>query len=102
MIKIIKGWIPTTVLATTLLFGSVVAKADGVITGGLTSNDPCTVDQKADSGVITGGLKGVITGGLTGVITGGFTGVITGGFTGILISDVKDTAPVNCGIIITD
>jgi hypothetical protein len=99
--KTLKGWIPTTVLAATLLFGSVTAHAgDGVITGGYASTtDPCTVDQKLDTGVITGGLKGVITGGLTGVITGGFTGVITGGFTGIIVTDFKSDGTVSCGVI---
>ena len=94
MNKIFKGWIPTTVLAATLLFGSTVANAgDGVIIGGFAGGQgQCTVgDQKIDSGVIIGGLKGVIIGGLTGVIIGGFNG-------GIIVTDVK--APVNCGVII--
>jgi hypothetical protein len=98
-----RGWIPTGILAATLLFGSTVNA--GVITGGLT-DDPCKIEtsEKADSGVITGGLTGVITGGF-GVITGGF-GVITGGLagTGIIVTDLtkKDTEPVNCGIIVVD
>lgn len=98
-----RGWIPTGLLAATLLFGST-ANA-GVITGGLTE-DPCKIEKettKMDSGVITGGITGVITGGF-GVITGGF-GVITGGLvgTGIIVTDLsKDEAPVNCGIIVTD
>ena len=99
--KTFKGWIPTGLLAATILLGSTVARADGVITGGFAgkTGDPCTVDQKLSTGVITGGLTGVITGGLTGVITGGFTGVITGGFTGIIVTDLKSGDTVNCGVI---
>ena len=97
MKRIFRGWIPTTVLAVTLLFGSTVANAgDGVIIGGGYSGgqDPCTVDnQKVDSGVIIGGFTGVIIGGFAGVIIGGFN-------SGIIVTDAKGDTPVNCGVII--
>ena len=96
MKRIFRGWIPTTVLAVTLLFGSTVANAgDGVIVGGYAGGqDPCTVgDQKIDSGVIVGGFTGVIVGGLAGVIVGGFN-------TGIIVTDLKGDTPVNCGVIV--
>ena len=98
MNKICKGWIPTAVLAATMLFGSTVANADGVIIGGFanTGGDPCSVNnQKIDSGVIIGGLRGVIIGGFAGVIIGGYAN------SGIIVTDLKagDTT-VNCGVII--
>jgi hypothetical protein len=91
----LKGWIPTTVLAATLLFGSVTAHAgDGIIIGGgrfadttTKTQDPCSVNQKSYTGIIIGGL--------TGIIIGGYTG------TGIIVTDfaTKD-GTVNCGIIV--
>jgi hypothetical protein len=96
---VLKGWIPTGILAATLLFGSVTANA-GIITAGFSSGDgtsttdPCTTEQKLDSGIITAGL--------TGIITAGFTGIITAGFTGIIVTDLSSKEPVNCGIIVTD
>lgn len=88
--KTLRGWIPTTFLAATLLFGSVTAHAgDGIIVGGLAGStkttNPCTVDQKSWTGIIVGGL--------TGIIVGGFTGIIVTDFT------TKD-GTVNCGIIV--
>ena len=96
--KTIKGWIPTTVLAATLLFASITANA-GIITAGYatksTDVDPCSADQTSSTGIITAGL--------TGIITAGFTGIITAGFTGIIVTDfaVKDTTSKTtaCGII---
>jgi hypothetical protein len=88
--KKMKGWIPTTFLALVLLFGSTVAKADGIIIGGnLTdTEDPCTVSKKSLTGIIVTDLTGIIIGGnLVG--------------TGIIVTDlVTKDAPVNCGIII--
>ena len=82
--RIIKGWIPTTVLAATMLFGSLTAQA-GIITAGLTSGDgtstgdPCTVETKATTKVDSG--------------------IITAGYTGIIVVDFSSKEPVNCGII---
>jgi hypothetical protein len=94
--KVFRGWIPTTILAAMLLFGSITANA-GIITAGFSSgdatskSDPCTVDQKLDSGIITAGF--------TGIITAGFTGIITAGYTGIIVTDFSSKETVNCGII---
>ena len=98
--RIIKGWIPTTVLAATMLFGSLTAQA-GIITAGLTSGDgtstgdPCTVETKDTTKVDSG----IITAGYTGIITAGLTGIITAGYTGIIVVDFSSKEPVNCGII---
>jgi hypothetical protein len=88
-----RGWIPTAVLAATLLLGSITANANGgiIIGGNLTkTEDPCTVNDSEKS--------------LTGIIVTDLTGIIIGGNfvnTGIIVTDLttKD-APVNCGIII--
>jgi len=94
--KVFRGWIPTTIFAAMLLFGSVTANA-GIITAGFSSGDGtattdrCTVDQKLDTGIITAGF--------TGIITAGFTGIITAGYTGIIVTDFSSKETVNCGII---
>jgi len=94
--RVFKGWIPTTILAAILLFGSISANA-GIITAGFSSgdgtstSDPCKVDSTLDSGIITAGF--------TGIITAGFTGIITAGYTGIIVTDFSSKDTVYCGII---
>ena len=93
--KTLKGWIPTTVLAATLLFGSVTAHAgDGIIYGladSGTKQQACTVDTKFNSGIIYG---------LTGIIYG-FTGIIYG-YTGTKVTCSTTNQLTKTGIIVTD
>lgn len=83
----LKGWITTFCLVAMLLVTTSVARADGIIIGGRTVQEPCkdTVvkDEKTNWGIIIGGF-----------------GIIIGGF-GIIIGGAVDQEPAeNCGIII--
>ena len=93
--KTIKGWIPTTVLAATLLFGSGTAHAGiiyGYANGGGT---PTTTACSTNSGIIYG-LTGIIYG-LTGIIYGYNDTPCTDTAT----SPAAKTTPTS-GIIVTD
>ena len=92
--KTLKGWIPTGVLMAIVLFGSTVAKADGIIVNfGDDQRQPCTVDTKGenvDNGIIVN---------LTGIIVN-FTGIIVNLIDTGDSKEVANTPVENCGIIV--
>ena len=84
--KTLKGWIPTGVLMGSMIFGTT-AIANASVVYGLASEDnqPCTITEKDDFGVVYG---------FTGVVYG-FTGVVYG-LTGVVYGLVS-ALPDKCG-----
>ena len=87
--RILRGFIPTTIIAAVLMFGTTFANA-GIIVQGFdgtpTKTEQCTepVETKMDWGIIVQGL----------------TGIIVQGLTGIIVQGVLADEPVECGIIV--
>ena len=82
--RVLKGWITTTVLMATLMVSTASANG-GIIIAGLNQPTPApcteTRDDKSDIGIIIAGV-----------------GIIIAGFTGIIIAGGAEETP-DCGII---
>lgn len=94
----LKGFIPTTLMLFTLMFGATAANA-GIIVGdrtGSTGKDETTCEKQENPGVVTSFLGKVATFFTTGIIVGDRTGIIVGDRTGIIVGDRT------CGIIVGD
>ena len=93
----LRGYIPTTFLLVTLLFGTTATNA-GIIIGGRVDTEPSPCEEQdtlkglfdaavtfAKTGIIIGGRNGIIIGGRVesqdtcGIIIGGRNGIIIGG-----------------------
>lgn len=84
--KALKGWISTGVLMAVIMFGTTAIVNAGVVYGVKSDdNQPCTITEKVDSGVVYG---------FTGVVYG-FTGVVYG-LTGVVYGLIS-TPPAECG-----
>ena len=98
----LRGYIPTTLMIATLMFGATAANA-GIIVGDRTSSatkdtNPCE-ETKTDY-TSMGLLETVATFAKTGIIVGDRNGIIVGDRSGIIVGDrsTNDT----CGIIVGD
>jgi len=96
----LRGYIPTTLMLATLLFGATAANA-GIIIGDRSSSTKDTNSCESKTELT---FKGVIEEAVgfvkTGIIIGDRMGIIIGDRTGIIIGD--RTSQDTCGIIIGD
>lgn len=82
----LRGFIPTTLMLITLMFGATVANAGIIVTNrATTGSDPCSETSKDFAGIIVTNLKTVAKFARTGII-------VTNA------ADTQDT----CGIIVTN
>ena len=90
-----KKTITTIALATIITLGSTFANA-GILVSDVsgTTNDPCTVKNTKDTGILVSDFVGILV--------SDFTGILVSDFTGILVSDRPAPTPVNCGILVSD
>lgn len=97
----LRGYIPTTLMIATLMFGATAANA-GIIVGDRTSStkdsNPCA-ETKTDYSFM-GLVETFATFAKTGIIVGDRNGIIVGDRNGIIVGDrgSNDT----CGIIVGD